>query len=94
MEKQFVRIEVDLFVKWETHPPMYRLYCNEELMSERNYSYSGNMYISENLQLFPEKGKYKLRIESPTPYDFKLRNLRCTAGKKVVIIDNENFEVG
>ena len=93
MEKQKdILVQVDLHCKWERTPPMYRLYVNDELFSERNYIWQAGEYLRENLVLNAPAGEYKIRIETPSTSSFKLRNLRCTHGE-AQIIDNETFRI-
>jgi hypothetical protein len=87
-----VCMQIDLHCKWERSPPMYRLYVNDELFSERNYIWQAGEYLRENLILRAPSGNYKIRIETPSKFNFKLRNLRCTHGK-AQIINNENFRI-
>ena len=46
MEKQFVKIELDVFAKWQNKPPMYRIYVNDELFNERNYNWYPIEYLT------------------------------------------------
>jgi hypothetical protein len=91
-EQKDILVQVDLHCKWERTPPMYRLYVNDELFSERNYIWQAGEYLRENLVLNAPSGNYKIRIETPSNFNFKLRNLRCTHGK-AQIIDNETFRI-
>ena len=93
MEKQKdILVQVDLHCKWERTPPMYRLYVNDELFSERNYIWQAGEYLRENLVLNAPSGNYKIRIVTPSNFNFKLRNLRCTHSE-AQIIDNETFRI-
>ena len=85
-------MQIDLHCKWERSPPIYRLYVNDELFSERNYIWQAGEYLRENLVLNAPSGNYKVRIETPSDFNFKLRNLRCTHGN-AQIIDNETFKI-
>jgi hypothetical protein len=93
MDKQKdILVQVDLHCKWEKSPPMYRLYVNDELFSERNYIWQAGEYIRENLVMNAPSGSYRIRIETPSNFNFKLRNLRCTHGE-AQIINNEVFKI-
>ena len=87
-----VCMQIDLHCKGERSPPMYRLYVNDELFSERNYIWQAGEYVRENLILRAPSGNYRVRIETPSKFNFKLRNLRCTHGK-AQIINNEDFRI-
>jgi hypothetical protein len=89
MEKQFVKMELDVFAKWNTHPPMYRVYVNDELFNERNYMWQPTEYVTEILQISAEPGEYTVRIENHGG-EFTTRKLRCSYGS-AEIIDNETF---
>ena len=92
MTTDFTKIEFDLYCEWKTNPPAYRVYVNDEMFTERNYVWSGPQYLTEILQLSAPAGRYKVRIENLGTGSFKVRGLKCTAGK-ASIIDNETFEV-
>ena len=87
-----VHIQIDLHCKWERTPPTYRLYVNDELFCERTYIWQAGEYLSENLLLEAPSGNYTVSVETPSDFNFKLRNLRCTHGN-AQIIDNETFRI-
>jgi hypothetical protein len=91
MEKQFVKMEFDVFAEWNTHPPMYRVYVNDELFNERTYRWQSNEYITEILQIDAKPGEYNVRIENHGG-EFTVRSLRCSVGK-VKVINNSRFEI-
>ena len=91
MEKQFVKMELDVFAKWQFKPPMYRVYVNDELFNERTYSWNHLEYITEILQIKAEPGEYSVKIENHGG-EFTVRSLRCSVGK-VRVIDNNTFEI-
>ena len=91
MNKQFVKMELDVFAKWQFKPPMYRVYVNDELFNERNYSWQTSEYITEILQIKAEPGEYRVEIENHGG-EFTVRSLRCSVGK-VRVIDNNTFEI-
>jgi hypothetical protein len=93
MSKIFVRILSELDCEWEGLAPVYRLYINDELFSERTFAWC-NEYLEENLQIEAEPGEYKLRYElvKPTLAKLKIGNLTVAHGP-VDIIDNLNFRI-
>ena len=91
MEKQFVKMELDVFAKWQFKPPMYRVYVNDELFNERTYSWNQSEYITEILQIKAQPGEYSVKIENHGG-EFTVRSLRCSVGK-VRVIDNNTFEI-
>jgi hypothetical protein len=92
MTTDFTKIEFDLYCDWQTNPPAYRVYVNDEMFTERNYIWSGPQYLTEMLQLDAPAGIYKIRIKKLDKGKFKIRGLKCTEGL-VSIIDNETFEI-
>ena len=90
MTKQFVKMELDVFAKWQIKPPMYRIYVNDELFNERTYRWQ-NEYITEILQIKAQPGEYNVRIENYGG-EFTVRSLRCSVGK-VKVINNSMFEI-
>ena len=91
MDKQFVKMQLDVHAKWNTHPPMYRVYVNDELFNERNYMWQPTEYVTEILQISAEPGEDTVRIENHGG-EFTVRSLRCSVGK-VRVINNSMFEI-
>lgn len=92
LDKKDVAMQIDIHCQWYKSPPMYRLYVNNELFSERNYIWQAGEFLRENLVISAPPGQYTVRIETPSDFNFKLRNLRCTHGN-AQIIDNETFTI-
>tara|TARA_B100000424_G_C22654832_1_gene360732 strand:+ start:10 stop:309 length:300 start_codon:yes stop_codon:yes gene_type:complete len=82
-----VVVSVDLHCNWEVNPPMYRLYVNDELFTERNYVWQASEFVTENLALLAPPGEYEIRIETPSNFNFKIRNLQCKYGKAQLLND-------
>ena len=82
-----VVLSVDIHCDWKVNPPMYRLYVNDELFTERNYVWQASEFVTENLSLNAPPGEYELRIETPTEFYFKIRNLQCAYGEAQLIND-------
>ena len=91
MTKQFVKIKLDIHAKWNQHPPMYRVYVNNELFNERNYMWQPSEYITEILQITAEPGEYTVQIENHGG-EFTTRKLRCAYGS-AEIINNSTFKI-
>ena len=94
MKTQFVKLTVDLFCDWKRTPPIYRLYVNDELFTERTYIWGGTQYLRECLQLNAPPGKYSIRIDNlgDPECQFRIRNIKTETGP-VKIIDSKNFEI-
>ena len=92
MTEDFTKMQFDLYCDWNSHPPAYRIYVNDEMFVERTYIWQGGQYLSEILQLSAPAGQYKVRIDNLGSGSFKMRNMRCVVGNASVI-DNQTFEV-
>jgi hypothetical protein len=81
MNKKFVRVLCDVHCDWEGLPPVYRVYVNDELFSERTWTWN-NVYLEELLQINAEPGKYHIRHELVPPHLATLRveNMRVELG--------------
>lgn len=67
MDKKFVRILSNIDCKWEGLPPIYRLYLNDELFSERTWIWR-DAKLQEALQVEAVPGDYTLRYELVAPH--------------------------
>ncbi len=60
-----VSISVDLYCKWEVTPPVYRLYVDDELLTERTYIWNNaEQFVREHVIVNLEPGTHTLRVES------------------------------
>jgi hypothetical protein len=77
----FVRAVFDLDCEWEGLPPVYRIYFNEELFTEREWRWQ-NVYLQENLRIMAPPGRYVVRIQpvGPNLAIFRPSNHRVMAG--------------
>ena len=93
MAKQFVRILSNIDCEWEGLSPIYRLYVNEELFSERTWIWTDST-LEENLQIEAEPGDYTLYYEllSPNLAKLKVGSLSVEYGP-AEIIDNMHFRI-
>jgi hypothetical protein len=62
MNSKNVEILVDVKCSWKTVPPIYRLFVNDELFSERTWVWRGK-YLEELINLSAEPGEYCIRCE-------------------------------
>lgn len=94
MHTEFIKISVDIYADWAGDPPVYRLYVNDELFTERTYIWNTTQFIQEQLQIMAPVGTYKVRLENLSSHvkDFKFRNLLVTHGNARVI-DSKTIEV-
>ena len=87
----FCKISFDLFCDKGTDP-VYRLYVNNELMTERAFTFTGNQYLREILQIDAPPGEYKIHLEKVTPGRFRIRNNSVDYGP-AEIVDSTTFRV-
>jgi hypothetical protein len=67
MTKQYVRVVCNVACKWEGLPPVYRVYINEELFTERTWRWDDEYYLKEEIQIEAEPGEYTIRYELVPP---------------------------
>ena len=88
MTKQFVRLLCDVHCDWEGLPPIYRVYVNDELFSERTWQWT-DYYLEELLQIQAVPGSYKVRYELVPPHlaQITVKNMRVEHGPAETIND-------
>jgi hypothetical protein len=81
MTKEFVHVLCDVYCDWEGLPPIYRVYVNDELFSERTWIWQ-NEYLEELLQINAEPGDYNVRYDlvSPNLARIFVKNMRVELG--------------
>ena len=86
MSKKFVRLLCDVHCEWEGLPPVYRVYVNDELFTERTWVWTDS-YLEELLQINAEAGKYQIRYELLPPHlaNLQVKNMRVELGDAHVI---------
>ena len=85
MAKQFVRVLADVDCNWEGLNPIYRVYVNDELFSERTWIWTDS-YLEEMLQIEAEPGNYNIRYELVPPHlaQLTVTNIRVDYGPGTV----------
>lgn len=70
MERLFVStmkthtITVDVYAQWGDQPPRYRIFVDQDLLTERDFTWPGHqMYIQENIVVDLEPGEHELLIQ-------------------------------
>ena len=63
MKTNFVRAVFDIHCDWEGVPPVYRIYINDELFSERSWSWPVTWHLTQILQIEAPAGEYRVRLE-------------------------------
>lgn len=65
---QEVSISVDIFSAWREIPHAYRIYIDNDLLTERTYIWNNSeQFIKEHIIVNLEPGIHKLRLESVDP---------------------------
>ena len=67
MTKQYVRVVCNVACKWEGLAPIYRVYVNDELFTERTWIWQDDSYLREEIQIEAEPGDYNIRYELVPP---------------------------
>jgi len=100
MTCKFVRLSSELRATFSgplsSQLPIYRLYVNDELMSERSWRWT-DCYLVEELQISAEPGTYTLRYELVDRGDVKdfalnVGALTATVGD-VAVVNKEQFVI-
>jgi hypothetical protein len=57
-------ITVDVYANWRDTQPVYRIYVDNELLAEHDFTWNGNeVYIREHIQAILAPGAHNVRIE-------------------------------
>lgn len=72
------KLEVDVHAHWSDRPPVYRLYVNDEMFTERTFGWPAyQIYIKEHIFCELETGVHTLRLENlDVSSRFELDNFR------------------
>ena len=93
VNKQFVKILLDIHCFWHGKAPSYRIYVNDELFVERTFIWA-NQYLCEMLQIEAPPGQYTVKVVPVTPCKakFQSNNFRIEYGP-ARWIDNTTLEI-
>jgi len=93
MTTRFVHLESLIDCEWQETPPVYRLYVNDELFSERTWIWQDSI-LEENIIVSAMPGDFELRYELVEPSDAKLTvgKLRVNDGP-AEIVDDTHFRI-
>lgn len=85
MSTQFVKVVFDVHCRWDSVPPIYRCFVEDELFAERTWIWD-NVYLEEAFQIQAPPGKYKIRYEllNPEHAELRLKNGRIEVGSAVL----------
>lgn len=73
-----IDIQFDLWCKWAKAPPTYRLYCDNDLLTERTYTFDNKQaFVRELAKVVLEPGEHEFVVENLHPElgMFELRNI-------------------
>jgi len=79
-----VDIQFDLWCKWSKAPPTYRLYCDNDLLTERTYTFDNKKaFVRELVKVKVEEGEHEVVVENLHPElgAFELRNIWIDGAK-------------
>lgn len=58
------KLEVDVHAHWNDEPPIYRIYVDEELFTERTFGWASfKNYITEHIFCNLENGLHNIKLE-------------------------------
>ena len=86
MTQQFVRVLADVHCDCAVDQrPIYRLYVNDELFTERTWIWE-NVYLEEVIPILAEPGDYVIRyeLEPGTTAGLNIQNLRVAEGTATI----------
>ena len=86
MTQQFVRVLADVHCDCAVDQrPIYRLYVNDELFTERTWIWE-NVYLEEVIPILAEPGDYVIRYElvPGTTAGLNIQNLRVAEGTATI----------
>jgi len=81
MTQHFVRVLCNVYCNWQGDDPSYRVYVNDELFTERTFSWP-DCFIEEMIQVEAEPGNYEIRYEviSPGLVQLRVENMHVDYG--------------
>lgn len=74
-----VEVQFDLYCHWSHNAPTYRVYVDDDLITERTFAWQGyKNYIRESFSIAVKHGQHNLRIENthPTTAKFTIKRVR------------------
>jgi hypothetical protein len=74
-----VEVQFDLYCHWSHNAPTYRVYVDDDLITERSFVWQGyKNYIRENFAIAVKHGEHSIRIEniSPNTAKFTVKRVR------------------
>ena len=90
-----IKLEIDLYCSIVREHVPYRLYINDELMTERDYIWDNTKeYITEGVPLFLDHGTHTINIENLNPNNgtLSINTIRLN-GKTITLINGKDFTI-
>ena len=86
MSQKYVRVLCDVDCDWEGLPPVYRVYVNDELFTERTWIWT-DARLEEAIQIEADPGDYNISYELVPPHlaTIKVSNMRVDDGPGRII---------
>lgn len=75
-------LNIDIYC--DTPGSSYRLYANDDLLTERSFSFNSDLYIQEQIVLCVEPGHHRLRVEPLQNSAIFAKNLTMIEGDDTV----------
>ena len=81
-----MQVLCDVHCQWEGLPPIYRVYVNNELFTERTWIWDDSYYLEEMLQISAPAGEYTITYELVPPHlaHIEVKNMRIEIGDAVI----------
>ena len=92
MSREHVMVKCDVYCDWKDQPPVYRLFVNSELFTERTYIWQ-QQYLEELIPIYAGPGKYRIRYElvPPSTGTITVKNMRVAEGPPGTTIKNNTM---
>lgn len=92
MNSRSVELAIDVKCRWDTYAPSYRIYIDDELLTERSYIWhNSEAYIRENILVNLAPGEHTLILEKCGEKwvwgEFSLENFTID-GSRAILLNN------
>ena len=91
MGLQSVQFEYEVHCEWADTPPVYRLFVNDELFTERTYTWT-DRYLEEAISIEALPGDYVVRYELHGKGTLTAKNPKVTIGS-AEFVDNNTLRI-
>jgi len=90
-----IKLEIDLYADIQRDSIPYRIYVNDELMTERDYVWDNKeQYITEVVPLFLGEGVHTINVENLYPKNGSLKiNTIRVDGKTTTLFNGREFKL-